>query len=178
MLATVGLLGAAAVVALFTSAGSDGGDAAQRTAGRGSSEASSLGTVDGIMLEGFGSDEAIDLGSFEGRPLVVNYFASWCLFCVEEMPDFQSVYEEVQDDVAFLGVNIQDDLGHAKQLVKITGVRYALATDPSGDIFQKLESRSMPTTVFVNAKGAIVERFSGPLTAADLRERIRSHFGV
>jgi thiol-disulfide isomerase/thioredoxin len=177
VLSIVSVLGAVALVALFTTTGDDTASTARSARGETETERT-LGTVDGIRLDGFGSAKRVELTSFRGKPLVLNYWASWCLFCIEEMPDFQSVYEDVEDDVAFLGVNIQDDHGQAKHLAKVTGVSYPLASDPKGDIFQKLKARSMPTTVFVNAKGAIVERFSGPLTADDLRERIRRHFGV
>lgn len=152
------------------------------TSSRGSDDAatsrSSQGSVDGITLAGFDSPDRVELSSFRGEPLVINYWASWCLFCIEEMPDFQRVYEEVEGDVAFLGVNIQDAVAPAKELAKATGVRYPLASDPNGDIFQKLRARSMPTTVFVDEGGEIVERFSGPLTAKQLRDRIRKHFDV
>ncbi len=176
VITVVVLLAAVAVVSLFTARGDDGTSASD-AAESASSSGRTLDTVDGIRLAAFGSDDEIDLASF-GEPLVVNYWASWCLFCIEEMPAFQSVYEDVKGDVAFLGVNIQDDESQAKRLLKLTGVKYPHASDPNGDVFQKLRSRSMPTTVFVDETGGILERFSGPLTAAELRERIREHFGV
>ncbi|MGH7860154.1 MAG: TlpA family protein disulfide reductase [Candidatus Binatia bacterium] len=163
------ILGGAAMVTLFTSTRDDGGTSA---GGR------SLGSVDGISLDGFDSPEKIELASFEGRPLVLNYWASWCLFCIEEMPDFQNVYERVKDRVHFIGVNVRDDLSAARGLAKATGVKYPLASDPKGEIYQRLRGVAMPTTWFVDKVGRIVERFSGPLTAPELADRIREHFGA
>lgn len=137
-----------------------------------------LGTVSAIELEGFDGGDKVKLSSFEGKPLVLNYWASWCLFCIEEMPDFQTVYEEVADEVAFLGVNIQDSPSNAKDLLEVTEISYPVASDPEGDVYLDLGGRSMPTTVFVDERGEIVERFSGPLSATQLRERITHNFAI
>lgn len=136
-----------------------------------------LGSVAGITFDGFGTSKKVDVDALRGKPLVINYWASWCLFCIEEMPDFQSVYEDVSDRVQFLGVNIQDDVGQAQRLARLTKVRYPLAVDPDGQAYRRLRGFSMPTTWFVDEEGRIVERFSGPLTAEQLAERIGEHFG-
>ncbi len=172
------LVVAAAGVALFTSRSSDKTSSPASVGGSSRSDGPDLGSVNGITLDGFDGGERVELASFAGKPLVVNFWASWCLFCIDEMPDFQSVYEDVSSKVAFLGVNIQDDLSQAKELAKLTGVNYAFASDATGEVFRKLDSRSMPTTIFVNAQGDIVERFAGPLDADQLGDRIRKHFGV
>ncbi len=151
-----------------------------RSDGRSSSGPSgkSLGSVRGISFDGFDTSDRTELDSFRGKPVVVNYWASWCLFCIAEMPDFQKVYESVSDRVEFLGVNIQDDLDEAKRLAEVTKVRYPLASDPDGAAYKRLKGFSMPTTWFIDAEGRVVERFSGPLTADQLAQRIEKHFGA
>ncbi|MGH7856569.1 MAG: TlpA family protein disulfide reductase, partial [Candidatus Binatia bacterium] len=47
-----------------------------------------LGSVADVTLDGFGTTEEVELASFRGTPLVLNYWASWCVFCIAEMPDF------------------------------------------------------------------------------------------
>ncbi|MEX0874623.1 MAG: TlpA disulfide reductase family protein [Actinomycetota bacterium] len=146
--------------------------------GTGGSSERSLGSVRGITLEAFAGTSVVDLESNRGKPLVINYWASWCLFCIDEMPDFQEVYEEVADRVEFLGVNIKDDSAAAQTLVDETGVRYPLAADDDGSVYRKLGGFSMPTTLFVGEEGQILERFSGPLDADQLRALIKNHFDV
>ncbi|MGH2759900.1 MAG: TlpA family protein disulfide reductase [Actinomycetota bacterium] len=171
----IAAVGSAATIA-FT-ASDPPGTVSDKTGSSKKSAGRSLGSVAGLSFDGFGRSEKVELDAMRGKPLVLNYWASWCPFCISEMPDFQNVYERVSDRVEFLGVNIQDDVGEAKHLARVTGVRYPLAVDPDGDVYRRLRGFSMPTTWFIDAKGRIVERFSGPLDAEQLADRITEHFG-
>jgi cytochrome c biogenesis protein CcmG, thiol:disulfide interchange protein DsbE len=130
-----------------------------------------------LVLRDFDGEE-LTLGDYAGRPLVVNFWASWCPPCAAEMPDFERVHESVGEKVAFLGVNMRDDRNLAEDLAESTGVTYRLAEDPHGRLFQAFEGAGMPTTVFIDAGGTVVEVVAGQLTEAELRERIGSAFGV
>lgn len=118
------------------------------------------------------------LADFAGKPLVINFFASWCAPCVAEMPDFQAVFEEVGAEVPFLGFNVADDPTDADALVERTGVRYAVARDDTQGIFQAFRGFAMPTTVLIDAAGDIAARWAGPLSSDRLRELIAEEFGV
>jgi cytochrome c biogenesis protein CcmG, thiol:disulfide interchange protein DsbE len=135
-------------------------------------------SVRGITLQAFGAEGTVPLDGFRGRPLVVNYWATWCTSCVAEMPDFQEVYAAVSDRVQFLGVDVQDDPEAAKRFVRRTGVKYRIASDPVAAAFKRMKVIGMPTTYFVDADGDVLERFTGPLTADDLRGKLRRHFDV
>lgn len=135
-------------------------------------------SVADLRLSALGAGGTVALASFAGRPLVVNTFASWCLFCIAEMPAFQRVYENVRGRVEFLGVAIQDDPAAALRLVERTGVRYRLAADPDGTGFEALGGIGMPTTLFVDRRGRVLERFTGPMSEDALRSRVRKHFAV
>ena len=136
-------------------------------------------SVDGVVLEGFGSPSRIDLAAYHGRPLVINYWASWCAFCIAEMPGFQKEYERVGSTVAFVGVDIMDQLDAARTLRQEARVRYTLATDRDGSVFRRLGGGlGMPTTFFVGRDGVVVERYVGPLTREALAKRLHEHFGV
>ncbi len=119
------------------------------------------------------------LADYEGRPLVVNFWASWCPSCVAEMAAaFRPAQVAVGNEVAFLGMNIQDTRDAALRLVDETGVLFDLAEDPAGDLYAELGGLGMPFTVFVSADGQIVEKHNGPLTRSQLEERIAELFGV
>jgi cytochrome c biogenesis protein CcmG, thiol:disulfide interchange protein DsbE len=130
-----------------------------------------------LVLRDFDGGE-LTFGDYAGRPLVVNFWASWCPPCAAEMPDFERVHESVGERVAFLGVNMRDDRNLAEDLAESTGVTYRLAEDPQGRLFQTFETAGMPTTVFIDADGTVVDVVAGQLTEAELRERIGSEFGV
>ncbi|MGH2808122.1 MAG: TlpA family protein disulfide reductase [Actinomycetota bacterium] len=118
------------------------------------------------------------LADYEGRPLVLNFWASWCPNCVAEMPDFEKVFQATDGEVAFLGVNQSDAREPAEDLAHRTGVTYRLAEDPNGRVFQAFGGAGMPTTVFIDDDGRLVDVVVGQLSAGQLSEYIRDSFGV
>jgi thiol-disulfide isomerase/thioredoxin len=115
------------------------------------------------------------LADYQGRPLVVNFWASWCPSCVAEMSAaFKPAQEQLGDEVAFLGMNIQDERDRALQLVEETGVLFKLAEDPVGQLYLDFGGIGMPFTVFIDAEGNIVEEHNGPLTAEQLIDMINA----
>ena len=115
---------------------------------------------------------------FAGTPTVINFWASWCPPCIVEMPAFEAVHRELSPHVAFLGINVGDEPGAARELAERTGVTYTLGEDPDSTIFQAFGGFGMPTTVFVDAEGMIVSMISSRLRAQDLRALIAEHLGV
>lgn len=109
---------------------------------------------------------------FEGKPLVVNFWASWCPACVNELPEFQEVHQRVGDEVTFLGVANRDPRDASEALASEVGLTYALADDPKGDLFRSLDLIAMPSTLFVSPDGEVVEVFAGQLTGPALQERV------
>ncbi|CAN5671531.1 hypothetical protein BH20ACT1_BH20ACT1_10370 [soil metagenome] len=131
-------------------------------------------TGDVLPTESFSRLEG-GLGSFadyRGTPLVVNFFASWCAPCVAEMPDFEAVHQEQGDQVAFIGVNLRDQVGAARALVEQTGVTYDIVRDPAGDLASALGVVAMPSTLFVSAEGRVIDMAAGELSADELRQRV------
>jgi thiol-disulfide isomerase/thioredoxin len=119
--------------------------------------------------------QTTSLREFEGEPLVVNFWASWCPPCIAEMPEFEQVHLARGDDVRFVGLNTQDDLAQAQQLAERTGVTYDLGLDPDGALFSDFEVFAMPSTYLVDAAGVVVARHAGILTAQQLEDLIDEH---
>ncbi|MGI9595818.1 MAG: TlpA family protein disulfide reductase [Acidimicrobiales bacterium] len=109
---------------------------------------------------------------FEGKPLVVNFWASWCPACVAELPEFEKVHQELGDEVTFLGLANADRRDAADALAAEIGLSYQLADDPDGELFRSLELIAMPSTLFISADGRVAEVFAGQLNEAALLERI------
>lgn len=117
--------------------------------------------------------EDVALASYTGRPLVVNFWASWCPSCVAEMSSaFRPAQQQLGDEVTFLGINIQDERPKALDLVAETGALFDLAEDETGELYTELGGLGMPFTVFVSAAGEVIERHNGPLTEQQLVDRI------
>lgn len=109
---------------------------------------------------------------FEGKPLVVNFWASWCPACVNELPEFQETHERIGDDVTFIGVANRDPRSASEALAGEIGLTYTLADDPNGDLFRSLDLIAMPSTLFITPEGEVAEVFAGQLTGPALEARI------
>lgn len=129
-------------------------------------------------LAGFAEGRDISLADYRGAPLVVNLWATWCAPCVEEMPALQEVARAGEGQVAFLGVDVNDDAAKAEAFVERLGIGYDLAADPREEFARAVEAFGMPTTLFVGPTGTIVYRHTGPLDAAQLRALLGTHLGV
>ena len=129
-------------------------------------------TVDMVDFNG----DPVTLSQFEGTPVVLNFWATWCPFCVAEMPDFEKVNQAAGGQVQFIGVNLQDDAGAADDLVGETGVTYLLTRDPRGVVYSAFGGVAMPTTVFIGADGIVDEIVTGALTEGQLSNKVVQHF--
>ena len=118
------------------------------------------------------------LADYEGTPLVVNFFASWCPPCVREMPEFQEVFERLDGQVAFLGLSQDQSMKAALNLVETTGVTYDVGWDPDLEVYEATGSIAMPTTALVSDSGELVDTFAGALDAESLAEFIEDGLGV
>lgn len=102
------------------------------------------GTVfTGTTLDG----ASFELAAYQGKPVVVNFWASWCGWCAKEMPDlvaFAAAHPEVQ----VVGVDVNDQQGAGQQFVQQYGLPFPNVFDPDGAVFEKFESEGLPTTVF------------------------------
>jgi thiol-disulfide isomerase/thioredoxin len=178
-LALVAALGAFAVL---DSGGDDEGASAGEQAGQDYELApagelpDSVGEVRLVSLVG---EPDRSLGELLGStPVVVNFFASWCAPCVDEMPAFEAVHQSLQGQVTILGMANRNAPDDALATVESTGVTYPTFGDPEASAITYFGGLAMPTTVFIDAAGEVVDVHSGPLTEAELRSRISDLFGV
>lgn len=113
------------------------------------------------------------LSELRGKPVVLNFWASWCPVCISEMPVFANVHRRLGDEVEFIGVNVQEvDLEAAQELVEQTNVDYRLAHDRDGAIYNRFGGVAMPTTVFISAEGAVEKVHSGTIFEDELTDTI------
>lgn len=158
-------------------------------------DASADGTTEGYELspagELPGSVAEVRLGSLEGgedrllgeliggTPAVVNFFGSWCVPCVEEMPAFERVHQALGEQVTFLGMsNRERSPEDALAIVESTGVTYPTFDDPDASALTYFGGLGMPTTVFIDPAGNVVDVHTGPLTEAELQAKITDLFGI
>lgn len=172
--AVVVVAAAAAVAALAVAALTTGGDAGpgEIRARRGTGQALAIELA---RLDGGGR---VSLAGLRGRPVVVNFFASWCAPCRRELPAFQSVSSRLGPKVAFLGVDHQDNRDGGLEMLAAAGVSYPSGYDPDGKVAAGYGLFGMPTTVFVDAGGRRLETHTGEMSQEQLERAIRRLFGV
>jgi len=137
----------------------------------GDSTTSSRGELPVESFELFSGGEAT-FADFGDKPLVINFWASWCPACVAELPEFQSASEQYGEELVFLGLANSDQRNASIALASDVGLTYTLGDDPKGDLFRSLGLIAMPSTIFVTADGEILEIFGGQLNERALTERI------
>jgi peroxiredoxin len=110
------------------------------------------------------------IAEFLGDPLVVNFWSSTCAPCLAEMPDFESVHQELTAEVAFLGVDVTDTADAGRKMVEQTGVTYPNGRDPRGEVMAAFGGTALPRTVLIDAEGNVAAMHSGALTATELKD--------
>ncbi len=165
-IAVAAALGVVAALALVFALAGDGDDAA--ISGSGSNE---LAGLDFLNTDG----STADLTAFEGEPLVVNFFASWCAPCRAELPDLEQVHLARQDEVTFLGINHDLDEETWRTFVGETEITFETVFQPQTEIFTALDAKGMPSTAFVAPDGEVLHLHTGLLTDDLLEELIDEH---
>ena len=104
---------------------------------------------------------------------------SWCAPCRTELPAFQDLSTAAAGRLRVLGVAVEDPAGSALSFVADATVHFPSMIDDAGRLLRELGRKNMPATVFVDARGRVVEVYTGtPFTADTLRERVRERHGV
>ena len=140
------------------------------TVGTGAAAPHSLGKAKNFTLGVLGHPgQQISLRSMANRPVIVNFFASWCEPCQRETPLIARFYRDSGGRPAILGVDVNDSASKSMSFVRKSGVTYPVVADPlpmKAAIAYNLPG--LPATFFLNARHVIVKRVYGPVTQAEL----------
>jgi thiol-disulfide isomerase/thioredoxin len=123
------------------------------------------------------SGGAVSLHSLRGRPVVLNFWASWCGPCLAETPllvRLQKVYGP--RGVIFVGVDVTDEISDARRFVAQYHVDYIVVRATDDKVMRAYAVLGLPTTVFIRADGVVVDKevggFIGPAGEKELRSRL------
>jgi len=123
----------------------------------------------GTLLDGADFDST----TLDGDVAVINFWGSWCGPCRVESPEFQEVYDDVQDQgVSFLGVNVKDGDQQARAFVASKNITFPSIFDPRGEVtlaFSDFPPSAIPSTVLLDRDGRVAAVYLGTVTQDSLR---------
>lgn len=118
----------------------------------------------------------LSLANFKGKPIVLNFWASWCDPCKQEAPLLESSWKHLQaqgKDVIFLGIDFQDASNNGLSFVQSNGITYTNVLDTSGSVASKYDVTALPQTIFINRQGMVISRVARELTAQTLASNLQ-----
>lgn len=115
----------------------------------------------------------VQLSDYKGKPVVLNFWTSWCGYCIQEMPHFEEAYKN-NPDIQFLMINVavNDYRDEADEIIKNSGYTFPVVYDNDGDAAQSYQVNSFPQTVFIDKDGNIATYSSGMLAKEALDSRL------
>lgn len=110
-----------------------------------------------------GADAAFELGSTAGRVVLVNFWATWCEPCEQEMPAMQRLYERLpRDGFELVAVSIDEEPEKIAGFVERYGLTFPIVMDPGKKVAGAYQTMGVPESLLVDREGRIVERYVGP----------------
>lgn len=117
--------------------------------------------------------QTVRLADYQGQPVVLNFWASWCVPCRREMPRLAAAARRLQGRVAFLGVDYKDPREDALAFVRETDVGYPSAVDQDGTVGARYGVFGIPTTLFIDPNGRILGRYLGEMHGGTLERLLQ-----
>ena len=127
-------------------------------------------------LKSLTNDKVYSLENFKGKPLILNFWASWCAPCRKEMPFLESVWNEHKNgDLVLIGINVMDDKDEAIETLKEFNISYPNLSDSKGDVTNSYDILALPVTYFIDKNGEISKINYGPFLGKSGEKRFNNN---
>ncbi|HDX9708364.1 redoxin domain-containing protein [Bacillus cereus] len=119
----------------------------------------------------------VKLSDLKGKKVILNFWATWCGPCQQEMPDMEAFYKEHKENVEILAVNYTpSEKGGGEEKVsnfaKKKGITFPILLDKNIDVTTAYKVITIPTSYFIDTKGVIQDKFIGPMTQKEMEKRV------
>jgi thiol-disulfide isomerase/thioredoxin len=120
----------------------------------------------------------VKLSDYKDKAVIINFWASWCAPCREEMPFLQTVWTEYKDDgLIFIGIDVLDDTSSAKEFVDSFNINYLNLSDNTGKVSNHYGVIALPATFFIDKNGNIVKQNYGPFLGDSGEKLFKKYLG-
>lgn len=118
----------------------------------------------------------VSLSDFSGKIVVANSWATWCPFCVNELPEFAKLQEEFPDDVVVLAIDRAESLSKSKQYTDDLSLtnKIIFLLDSKDNFYKSIGGFSMPETLFIDGEGNIRVHKRGPMQLSEMRDKVNN----
>ena len=138
------------------------------------SEAPDTAAPDVLLTDRDGNE--VHLSDFAGKPIILNFWASWCGPCKSEMPDLEEAYLKYGDEIHFLMVNCTDGSRETVQIasdfIADAGYTFPVYFDTTYEAAYTYGASSIPLTYFIDAEGNLTAYYMGAMSASILQQGI------
>ncbi len=119
------------------------------------------------------NNTTVSLSDFKGRPVVLNFWSTWCGPCKMEHPHLEAGAREFQDRVTFLGMVFEDTEENTRRFITETPTSFTQLFDPKSTVAVDYGVSGVPETYFIDAQGTIRGKYVGPINVRTLRARVQ-----
>ncbi len=117
--------------------------------------------------------EVVRLSALRGKPVLLNFWATWCPPCRKEIPDLQKFHEQYGDRIVLLGINWGEDVEEVKRFLQRYGATYTNLLDRDGIFFVRYRLTGLPTSFWIDEEGIIRGMWLGAMSLEDMVEGFR-----
>ncbi len=114
--------------------------------------------------------ESFKLSDQRGKPVFLNFWATWCGPCRVEMPDMEKLQQAMGDSILIVGIDLREPLSTVQNFLRDHSFTWTFVLDSNGAVATEYEVAAIPTSIFIDAKGVIVRKFRGTRSYATFLE--------
>lgn len=107
------------------------------------------------------------LADLKGHPVWLNFWATWCPWCKEELPGIEDINRKMGDKILILGIDEQESVSTIQSNLQSLGINYPVVLDPTGEVGKAYGVQGLPGSVFINAQGKVTGVYPGAFPDED-----------
>ena len=120
----------------------------------------------------------ISLSNLRGKPVIVNFWATWCPPCREEMPAIETLYQQYKYlGVEIIGIGMMENENRVREFVEEGNYNWTFAIDTKGEISWDYRVVAIPTSFFIDSQGIISSIHRGPMNTSDIEDNLKKMMG-